>query len=448
MDRGLLLVEGQTIWDYKAQWLSHCRPGFLVSEDQVSDILDSLFGLEILWLEGRCSFQDSLLTCLWMQSPNAAENAGAHGLALFCMSLSVACALVSDLIRDARCTTFPEDFRPNLGVYAQRHLAEPLLKRLNVTLSSMPHSRTFLHFARLAAWLGLLYELKSLTDVSVEQLNLCSASLIISTIDELVDGYKPHNSGATSFTNPLFANMIGNGCLRRGVNPLPFTEAAEKHRRILVDIVRVKSFDKPKTMSDLIHQTLTVRLKDIFGPVAISFYSRYFVPYTGDTFLNEIIRMCSHSASRQRRLIPKLVERYFRINSHIPTHTYWACCLAEHYISLGFTLNLYTHYEFNESVMLLNLLARLRTQFETNSPTNGHLPFVSHQIIAGSCSLKHLEPSVDQSLHDARFTARWSFILPLVQVNSFKRLCEEFDSFSIQYYPTGLKSSKSVFFLP
>ena len=448
MDRGLLLVEGQTVWDYKAQWLSHCRAGILVSEDQLSDILDGLFGLEILWLEGKCSFQDSLLTSLWMQCPNAAENAGAPGLALFCMSLSVACALASDLIRDAKCITFPEDFRPNLGVYAQRHLAEPLLKRLNTVLSSIPHSRVFLHFARLAAWLSLLYELKSLTDVSAEQLNLCSASLIISTIDELVDDYKPHNSSATSSMHPLFANMIGSGCLRRGVHPLPFTEAAEKHRQILVDIVSIKFFDKPGTISELIHRTLTVRLKDFFGPVAMSFYSRYFVPNTGDHFLNEIVRMCSHSTSRQRRLIPKMVERYSGINSHNPTYTYWTCCLAEHYISLGFTLNLYTDYEFNESVMLLSLLARLRTQFESSLSTSEHLPFVSHQIVANLCSLKYLEPSADQPQYDARFTARWSFILPLVHVDSFKGLCEELDDSNVHYYSTRLAFSKSVFFLP
>ena len=121
--------------------------------------LTNLFGLEILWLEGKCSFQDSLLTCLWMQCPNAAENAGAHDLALFCMALSVACGLVSDLVRDARCTAFPEDFRPNLGVYAQRHLAGPLLKRLNCAhCLPCPTTAISLHFARLAAWLGLLHE--------------------------------------------------------------------------------------------------------------------------------------------------------------------------------------------------------------------------------------------------------------------------------------------------
>src|ERR1700726_4916743 len=90
MDRGLLVVEGQTIWDYKARWISHCHSAFSMPEDQTCAILDYLFGLEILWLEGRCSFQDSLLTCLWMQSPNVAEDGGAHDLALFCMALSVA----------------------------------------------------------------------------------------------------------------------------------------------------------------------------------------------------------------------------------------------------------------------------------------------------------------------------------------------------------------------
>lgn len=447
MDRGLILIEGQTVWDYKAQWLSHCHPGFLASENQVSDILDNLFGLEILWLEGKCSFQDSLLTCLWMQSPNAAENAGAHGLALFCMALSVACGLASDLIRDAKCTTFPEDFRPNLGGYAQKHLAESLLNRLNETLSSMPHGRAFFHFARLAAWLDLLQNITSLTNETIERLDFCSVVLIISIIDELVDSYEPHDCSTTSI-HPLFANMLGHGCLRRGVHPLPFIEAAKAHNQILTDIVRVKSFDKPKTISELIHRTLKVRLNYFFGPVAMSFHSQYFVPLTHNFFMDEIVRMCSHSASRQRRLIPKLIERYCGINSQNLTHTYWACCLAEHYISLGFTLHLYTDYEFNESVMLLNLLARLRTQFESNLSTNEYLPFVSHRMVANGCSLRHIEPHVDQSLYDARFTARWSFILRFVRVESFKGLCEEFDNLDINYYSNRLKSAKSVFLLP
>ena len=174
---------------------------------------------------------------------------------------------------------------------------------------------------------------------------------------------------------------------------LPFFEAAKAHKQILADILSVQSLKKPRTISELIHQTLTVRLRNSFGPIAMSFYFRYFVPHTGNPFVDEIVRVCSHSASRQRRMIPKLVEKYRGHVLRILHSAYWTCCLAEHYISLGFTLDLYTDHEFNESVMLLCLLGHLRTQYESGLSTSMHLPVVSHQAAIKPEFLKAIENS-------------------------------------------------------
>lgn len=176
MDRGMVRVDGLQLLDFVETYFEEL-PG---KDIDVSDLLRSLFRLEMTWYTGRAFFSDTLLTCVLLhREPSVILHCtGNKRVALALEATMTAASLVSYLIASSPVIK-EEDFHANLYgmnwwacTYAGTHFPRPsnklssasadivvgtagevklnlLLEQLASTCRDDPNSPNRFYFARL-----------------------------------------------------------------------------------------------------------------------------------------------------------------------------------------------------------------------------------------------------------------------------------------------------------
>lgn len=174
MDRGMVRIEGLQLLEFVQKYSEELNG----KEIDVSDLLRTLFRLEMTWYTGKAFFSDTLLTCVLLhREPSVILNSTGNKLTALALEATMtAASLVSYLIASSPVIR-EEDFHANLYgmnwwtcTYAGTHFPRPnkvneafdnttatagevrlnyLLEQLAFTCRDDPNSPNRFYFARL-----------------------------------------------------------------------------------------------------------------------------------------------------------------------------------------------------------------------------------------------------------------------------------------------------------
>lgn len=237
---------------------------------------------------------------------------------------------------------------------------------------------------------------------------------------------------------PEMANAIGVGCVRKGAVPMPFNDALSCFRRILFDLSYISALPHSLPFNQLVRQALDLRLRIEVGPLATSVYRRAMPSFlnshhtynAGDIageVQEAILLTCCHSATRQRRLLPKLLTRldaHFesgQITASMDSLRYLRHCLAGHFAALGFGLRLYgSDWEQVEAYTIWALIAGHRS---SDDPLRAQIKQICANGIHGiKSTAKNGSFQLSFEFHERRFAARWACVLPSLPIKSYAEL--------------------------
>lgn len=399
----MIRIAGMNIWDFKANWMSTARSHPMSQSDEwCIALMDRLFGLEVHWLQGQRSFQDTLLTCLWMHAPDAGELAH-PAVYVYCLGVIQACILVVGIVLACNCVVPMEEFHFQLGPYQHTgKLLSVVVKLLQNFISTCNNDQIRVRLRRVLEWIAFLQRVESGQGIDLNQLRLVLAQL------NPLEAFFPDCSLGIY---PQLTNAINIGCVKNGAYSMPFIDAKAAFAKIVhEDIVDVHAGSFP----ELCRRTIRHRLKS--GPIGVAVYFK--MMFAGKTLYQlsppckslqeDILHTLCHSTSRQRRLIPKLLVKIDELvlmprddSSDVRHLLYLRHCLAGHFVALGFILTLYTRGELAEAYSVWSSIAQSRLRLNSSDSTA--------RIILAICA-PHRRP-ISSFKRTARFNVRWGCCL-------------------------------------
>ena len=126
MDRGMVKIEGKNLLDFVNSFYEN----LFDKQIDVSDLLRTLFRLEMTWYTGKAFFNDTLLTCILMhRDPSIITTCTGNKLAALAIEATMTAASLVSYLMTSSPVIKEEDFHANLygmnwwtSTYAGGHL--------------------------------------------------------------------------------------------------------------------------------------------------------------------------------------------------------------------------------------------------------------------------------------------------------------------------------------